>query len=95
MDLKICRKKLSSITHIPIVLDKPLIEKHPVSSIHKPYPLKENPRHEVIPNPFLPGQQDISFEYMETYAHESIVCPNPTAKLDSKNSHNPELIAHK
>jgi hypothetical protein len=68
-------------------MDKPLIQKHHVSSIHKPYPLKENPHHEAIPDQFLPGQQDISSEFMETSVHESIVFPNPTVKSNSKDSH--------
>jgi hypothetical protein len=50
------------VTDIPTetpMLDKPLIEKHCDFSNDKPDPLKKNPRHEVIPDQFLPGQQNV------------------------------------
>jgi hypothetical protein len=71
------------VTDIPTenpMLDKPLIEKHCDFSNDQPDPLKKNPRHEVIPDQFLPGQQKVNPELNDTTVHDLFVDPNANTK---------------
>jgi hypothetical protein len=66
------------------MLDKNLIEELLVFSNDKPDTLKKIPRHEVVPNQFLPKKQNVGSESIGILVHEFIFGPNPTVNSDNE-----------
>jgi hypothetical protein len=47
--------------------------------------LKKIPRHEAVPDQFLPEQHNVGSESIGIPMHEFIVGPNPTVKSDGED----------
>jgi hypothetical protein len=75
-------------TAIPIetpMMDKPMTEKHCDFSNDQLDHLKKNPRHEVIPDHFLPRQQNVGSNSNVTLVHELVVGLKSTIIFYSKD----------